>query len=411
MRAVDGVDLSLAPRERVAIVGESGSGKSQLLLACTGLLAANGRATGSVRFDGHELLDGADAAARVRGAGIGFVFQDAAGSLTPHRRIGDQLAEVAPSAAGRLDARCGATRRRPCSSACGCRTRRGALARYPHELSGGMRQRVAIALALMARPRVLFADEPTTALDVTVQAEILALLAELCDELGMALLLVTHDLGVVAALADRIAVMYAGRIVEEGAAPAAPPEPGHPYTAGLLAAVPTLSGRRAANLPTIAGQPPEPGTAFSGCRFEPRCPRAARSPAARIDPALEGLRRLARGLSLSARSGPVPHERRPRTARRRRHLSARRRRTARRSRPWTASASACARGDPRPRRRVGLRQDDARPRDPRPRAARGRRDPLAGPADRRLAAARASGRFAANCNSCSRTRWPASIRA
>ena len=163
---------------------------------------------------------------------------------------------------------------------------RGALARYPHELSGGMRQRVAIALALMARPRVLFADEPTTALDVTVQAEVMALLAELCDGLGMALVLVTHDLGVVAALADRIAVMYAGRIVEEGAAPVLLSNPAHPYTAGLLAAVPTLTGQKGGELPTIAGQPPEPGTVFSGCRFEPRCPRAG-EPCRRLDPALE----------------------------------------------------------------------------------------------------------------------------
>ncbi|HWN06531.1 MAG TPA: ABC transporter ATP-binding protein [Steroidobacteraceae bacterium] len=284
-RAVDGVDLTLAPRERLAIVGESGSGKSQLLLACTGLLAANGHATGSVRFDGLEHLDDADATSRVRGAGIGFVFQDAGGSLTPHRRIGDQLAEVA-----RL--RAGASKREAANDSAAMLERvrlpdpRGALALYPHELSGGMRQRVAIALALMARPRVLFADEPTTALDVTVQAEVMALLAELCDGLGMALVLVTHDLGVVAALADRIAVMYAGRIVEEGAAQVLLSSPAHPYTVGLLAAVPTLTGQKGGELPTVAGQPPEPGTVFSGCRFEPRCPRAG-EPCRSLDPALE----------------------------------------------------------------------------------------------------------------------------
>jgi len=284
-RAVDGVDLALAPRERLAIVGESGSGKSQLLLACIGLLAANGRAAGSVRFDGNELLDGADAAARVRGSGIGFVFQDAGGSLTPHRRIGEQMVEVAL-------ARRGTSKRDAAGAALDMLERvrlpdpAGTLARYPHELSGGMRQRVAIALALVARPRLLFADEPTTALDVTVQAEVMALMAELCDGLGMALVLVTHDLGVVAALADRIAVMYAGRIVEEGTASALLSHPAHPYTAGLLASVPRLSGATGGELPTIAGQPPAPGMTFAGCRFEPRCPRSA-EPCRVTDPPLE----------------------------------------------------------------------------------------------------------------------------
>jgi oligopeptide transport system ATP-binding protein len=283
-RAVDGIDIDLAPRERLAIVGESGSGKSQLLLACVGLLAANGRAGGSVRFEGRELLAGGDAAG-VRGTGIGFVFQDAGASLTPHRRIGDQLTEVAMTRAG-----LGSHQARAQAIAMLDRVRlpepQSQMARYPHELSGGMRQRVALALALVAGPRILFADEPTTALDVTVQADVLALLAGLCEDFGMALVLVTHDLGVVATIADRVAVMYAGRVVEEGRVADLLSRPLHPYTAGLLAAVPSLADLSAGELATIPGQPPPPGARFAGCRFEPRCPRAA-EPCRRSDPPLE----------------------------------------------------------------------------------------------------------------------------
>jgi len=270
IRAVDHVDLSVERRSCVAIVGESGSGKSQLLLACTGLLAANGRASGSVRFDGNELLGAGDPAAWIRGSGIGFVFQDASGSLTPHRRIGEQLAETGVAASG-------ITHQAALSEAVRMLERvrlpeaRRHLTDYPHELSGGMRQRVAIAAALMPRPQLLFADEPTTALDVTVQAEIIALLADLCRELGMAMLLVTHDLGVVSGLADRIAVMYAGRIVESAAAVRFLAAPRHPYSAGLLAAVPSLDDPPGSELRTIAGTPPRPGTILPGCRFEPRC--------------------------------------------------------------------------------------------------------------------------------------------
>ncbi|MGH8129444.1 MAG: ABC transporter ATP-binding protein, partial [Steroidobacteraceae bacterium] len=273
-RAVDHVDLTIGPKERVAIVGESGSGKSQLLLACTGLLAANGRASGSVRFEGTELIGDRDPAAAVRGRGIGFVFQDASGSLTPHRRIGEQLAEVA-TATRDMEAQEARGEAEHMLERVRLPEARRRLSQYPHELSGGMRQRVAIALALMAQPRLLFADEPTTALDVTVQAEVMALIAELCRDLGMALLLVTHDLGIVAALADRIAVMYAGRIVECGDAAAFLSGPGHPYSAALLAAVPSLADLPGDELRTIAGAPPAPGTIFTGCRFEPRCPRAA----------------------------------------------------------------------------------------------------------------------------------------
>ncbi|MGH8204817.1 MAG: ABC transporter ATP-binding protein, partial [Steroidobacteraceae bacterium] len=252
------VDFALGRQERLAIVGESGAGKSQLLLACTGLLAANGSAAGSVRYEGTELLGDADATAAIRGRGIGYVFQDAGASLTPHRRVGDALVEVATAARAlsKREARAEAMSMlervwlpEPAST----------FSCYPHELSGGMRQRVAIALALVTRPRVLFADEPTTALDVTLQAEVMALFDALCRDLGMALVLVTHDLGVVAALADQIAVMYAGRIVEEGAPEALLAQPRHPYTAGLLASVPTLADVDGGELATIAGQPLAPG--------------------------------------------------------------------------------------------------------------------------------------------------------
>ncbi|TAK54846.1 MAG: ABC transporter ATP-binding protein [Gammaproteobacteria bacterium] len=234
--AVDGVDLDVAEGECVALVGASGSGKSQLLLACTGLLAAGGAATGSARFAGRELLGPGGAAAGVRGSGIGMIFQDATGSLTPHRRIGELLAEVAVATRGcpRARARAEAARmlervRLPDAGR--------HLRHYPHELSGGMRQRVAIAAALMARPRLLFADEPTTALDPTVQAGVIALLEELRQDLGMALLLVTHDLGVAAALASRIAVMQGGRIVETAPTASLLRAPQHPYSAALLAAL------------------------------------------------------------------------------------------------------------------------------------------------------------------------------
>ncbi|MBM5811571.1 MAG: ABC transporter ATP-binding protein [Gammaproteobacteria bacterium] len=234
--AVAGVSLEVDAGECVALVGESGSGKSQLLLACLGLLAAGGRASGSARFDGRELLGADGAAARQRGRGIGLVFQDATGSLTPHRRIGTLLAEVAVAARG-----CPAAQARQEVGHMLERVRLPDPARwsraYPHELSGGMRQRVALAAALMARPRLLFADEPTTALDPTVQAGVIALLDELRQDTGMAVLLVTHDLGVAAALASRIAVLRAGRIVESAATATLLRNPRHPYSAELLAAL------------------------------------------------------------------------------------------------------------------------------------------------------------------------------
>jgi oligopeptide transport system ATP-binding protein len=274
LEAVSGASLRIAPRECVGVVGESGSGKTQLFLAAMGLLAGRAKVSGSIRFQGNELL-GATAAAinRVRGSKLTMIFQDPMTSLTPHLRIGTQLAEVlvchlglswreARSAAGRMleQVRIPDPKRR--------------LNQYPYELSGGMRQRVMLAMGLLCKPDLMIADEPTTALDVTLQAQIIELLRALCGEAGMALVLISHDLGVIAGLADRILVMYAGRIVENAAADELLRRPRHPYTAELLKCVPSLSGPRLARVPTLAGQPPQPGEALLGCPFAPRCPRA-----------------------------------------------------------------------------------------------------------------------------------------
>jgi oligopeptide transport system ATP-binding protein len=273
--AVSNASLAVEPSECVGIVGESGSGKTQLFMAAMGLLSANSQATGSVRFQGDELL-GLDAPAlnRVRGSKLSMIFQDPMTSLTPHLRIGSQLAEV-------LVCHTGVSRREAWAAAARMLERvhvpepRRRLNQYPHELSGGMRQRVMIGMSLLCEPSLVIADEPTTALDVTVQAQIIELLRAVRAEFGTALVLISHDLAVVAGLADRILVMYAGRIVESAAAAELFRCARHPYTAELLKCLPDLSGPRLARLPTLAGQPPQPGESLEGCAFAPRCPRAA----------------------------------------------------------------------------------------------------------------------------------------
>jgi oligopeptide transport system ATP-binding protein len=268
--AVDGVSLDLAPGEVMGIVGESGSGKSQILYAMLGLLAANGRAEGQVLFKGQDLLALSPRDLdRVRGDALSMIFQDPMTSLNPYMRVGDQLAEglIVHKGLSKAQAQAEAVRmldrvRIPDAAA---RARR-----YPHEFSGGMRQRVMIAMALLAKPKLLLADEPTTALDVTIQAQVLDLMAELGRETGTAIILVTHDLGVVARLCDRVVVLYGGRVMEEAPAETLYDAPAHPYTRGLLAAMPRLETALTPRLGTIPGTPRSGGT-VTGCPFVDRC--------------------------------------------------------------------------------------------------------------------------------------------
>jgi len=273
VRAVDGVSFSLAAGETLALVGESGSGKSVTALSLLGLVTPpEGRITGGeVLLRGRDLLALPQSALRsVRGREIALVFQEPMTALNPVLTCGDQVAEV-------LQAHEGTPRREALARATELLRHVGLAAPeervkdYPHQLSGGMRQRVMIAMALACRPAVLVADEPTTALDVTIQAQVLALLADLQRELGMAVLLITHDLGVVAEAADRVAVMYAGQVVEEAGVAELFARPRHPYTAGLLASRPRL-GQSRERLRAIPGQVPDPAAFPAGCRFHPRCP-------------------------------------------------------------------------------------------------------------------------------------------
>jgi oligopeptide transport system ATP-binding protein len=272
IEAVNGIDLTVGSGERLALVGESGSGKSQTFLGVLGLLARNGRASGEALLGGANLLTMPDADLdRIRGREIAVIFQDTLSSLNPSLRVSLQLVE-------QLEVHRGLPRKAAERLALDMLRRVGIadperrFRAYPHQLSGGMRQRVAIAMALLTRPKLLVADEPTTALDVTIQAQILALFEELIAETGTALVLITHDLGLVAGLADRVAVMYAGRIVEEAPVGPAFKTPRHPYTAGLLGSIPRID-RDVASLAVILGRPPSPLRLPPGCAFAPRCPR------------------------------------------------------------------------------------------------------------------------------------------
>ena len=271
VEAVNGINFTLEPSEVLAIVGESGSGKSQTVLSIMGLLASNGRCSGSVRYQGEEILNLPPAQLnQVRGDRISMIFQDPMTSLNPYLTIARQMAEVLVLHKGmsEQDARRAALEM---LDAVHIPDARGRIDRYPHEFSGGMRQRVMIAMALMCRPDLLIADEPTTALDVTVQAQILELLSEIRREFGTAIILITHDLGVVAGSSDRALVMYGGQLMEYGDLQQIFHHSRHPYTQGLLRSVPRLDQPGLSRLQTIPGNPPSLMALPVGCPFEPRC--------------------------------------------------------------------------------------------------------------------------------------------
>jgi oligopeptide transport system ATP-binding protein len=271
LQALTDIDFNLAPGEILGIVGESGSGKTQILLTMMGLLAENGRASGSVRLRGDEILNlPSDRLDRIRGSVMTMIFQDPMTSLNPFMRVGKQLTEVLVKhrGVGGAEAVRQATAMLEHVRIPEAERR---MAMYPHEFSGGMRQRAMIAMSLLCKPALLLADEPTTALDVTVQAQILTLMRDLARQTGTSVILVTHDLGVVADLCDRVIVLYGGRIMEDGPIDDVFYTPKHPYTRGLLRSMPRLDEKTHGELATIPGQPPMLSLLGGGCPFEARC--------------------------------------------------------------------------------------------------------------------------------------------
>jgi peptide/nickel transport system ATP-binding protein len=287
VHAVDGVSYSLGRGETLGIVGESGSGKSVSSLTVMGLTRSrDATISGEVLFDGQDLLQADNESMRkIRGDDIAMIFQDPLSSLHPFYKIGWQLVEAVRA---HRDVSKAAARDKAAEmlSLVGIGDARGRLDAYPHEMSGGMRQRVMIAMALINEPKLLIADEPTTALDVTVQAQILDLLVKLRGELDTAIIIITHDLGVVAQMADTIAVMYSGRIVEHAEAQTIFSAPEHPYTWGLLKSIPRLDVPRDEELVPIPGRPPSLIQRPGGCHFHPRCPYV-REAHKTVDPGLD----------------------------------------------------------------------------------------------------------------------------
>ena len=283
--AVDGVDLSLWAGEALGIAGESGCGKSTLALACLGLLPRNATVEGSIRFEDTEVVGARPGRLRaLRWAGISMVFQGAMSAFNPVKRVGDQVVEAILL---HESVSVGEARRRMSElfEQVGITPRRAG--DYPHEFSGGMRQRVMIAMALACNPPLVIADEPTTALDVMTQAQILNLLGRLREERGISLIVITHDLSVLAQVTDRVAIMYAGRIVEEGSTSEVLMTPRHPYSRALVGAFPVVGDPASRGTPAgLPGDPPDPAARPPGCAFHPRCPFAF-EPCDHVDPALE----------------------------------------------------------------------------------------------------------------------------
>jgi oligopeptide/dipeptide ABC transporter ATP-binding protein len=274
VRAVDGVTFSVDRGEVVAIVGESGSGKSVSAMTLMGLTRSpNARFEGSATLDGRELVTASeDELMKVRGKEIAMVFQDPMSSLNPVYRIGDQIVEQIREHDKQVSKAAAMDRAVELLERVGIPRARERVRSYPHEFSGGMRQRVMIAMSLSCSPSLLIADEPTTALDVTIQAQILRELDDLREQTGAGIILVTHDLGVVADIADRVIVMYAGRVVEQGTLDELFYDPQHPYTWGLLGSITRVDRDRSQRLPAIPGTPPSLLAPPRGCHFRPRCP-------------------------------------------------------------------------------------------------------------------------------------------